>query len=442
MSLRFRFFLSAATLFTVAVLDPADAHAQSPASELSQDDSRGVSVEQIEIELKRIASSQELDDTQKASLNEILGRAKEALGTAKADREEAKQFEKAAAGAADQTKTTSDQLEDKSFDEPEIAEDATVESLSQRLAAVKADQQVATTKQTKAADEPSRRRARLTKIPEQLGAAERDLAEVQTQLATPAPANESPIESASREALAKARIEALRAKIARLNQEQSAYLATSELLPLQQKLVDRQVERLGQESKMLAEALATKQAAEAKKTTEALQRATAQVPEPLRELAEKNVELAKTQSELIAESTKAEETRIAVVAAVEEVKNELKTSESRVKTVGLTDALGLMLRERRQDYDALRFQYRPIDRLKQQIQKYQIESFRLEDELDDIKQELSDTEPPGIEWDAEDIEWAKLSEPDARWVLLQKRQKLIDETLVTQERSFAKAFDQ
>ena len=432
MALRLRLCISTAILVAVASLYSPVSLAQSPKSTLLQSDSTGVSVEQIESELERIGFSQDLDDTQKASLKEILGRAKEALGAAKLEREAAKQFEKAAASVADQTKAIAKQVENKSTDEPEIAEDATVESLSQRLAVVKADLQVATTKLTEAADEPGRRRVRLTEIPELLGAAERDIADVQSQLAQSAPANESPIESASREALVKARIEALKAKIVRLNQEQLAYLATSELLPLEQKLLERQVERLGKEAKLLQETIATKQTAKAMKTAAALQRTTSLVPESLRELAEKNLELAEAQTRLLSESTEAQGTQTAVVAAVEEVKNELKTSESRVKAVGLTDALGLMLRERRQDFDELRYKYRPKDRLKQQIQKYQIDSFRLEDEIDDIQEELSGAEAPTIGWEAEDIEWAKLSESDARWVILQKRQKLIDETLETQ----------
>lgn len=430
MSSRLRLFISTAILFAVAVPCSPASLAQS-ATTLSQEDSTGVSVQQIESELERIGASQELDDAQKAALKEMLGKAKGALNTAKTEGEAAQQFEQAAATAADQTKSLGEQAEEKT-DEPTIAQDASVESLSQRLAAVKADLLVATTKATEAAKEPARRRARLTEMPVLLDAAERELADAQSQLAKPAPANESPIESSARELLAKARIEGLKATVARLTQEESAYIATSELLPLEQALLDRQVERLGQEARLLQEAIATKQSEKARETTAALQRTTSEVPQRLRQLAKMNLELAQMQSRLLSESSEAQATREAVEAAVEEVKSELKTSESRVEAVGLTDALGLMFRERRQDFEALRYQYRPKDGLKEQIQKYQIDSFRLEDELDYIKQDLSDVQAPEVDWESEEIDWTKLTAADARWVILRKRQKLIDETLETQ----------
>lgn len=444
MAIRFRLCIFSAILIAIAILDCAVGVAQSrsgtqspsstpsPAIKLAKDDSAGVSEEQIESERARIDASQDLDETQKAALNEILVRAKAALDAAETERQLTQQFDQAIAGAANQTKTLAEEFEDKSFEAPTVADDATVESLSQRLAAVNADLQIASASATETASEPARRRARLTEIPVLLGTAERELAEVRAQLGKPAPANESAIESDARETLQKARIAELQSTITRLTQEQSAYLAESELIPLQQKLLDRQVERLGQEAKLLQDAIAIKQTAKAKATTAALQRTTVRVPEPLRGLAEQNLELAKMQSRLLSESAEAQQTGAAVMAAVDEVKSELLSSESRVKAVGLTDALGLMFRKQRQDFEELRFQYRPKDGLKQQTQQYQIDSFRLEDELDEIKRELSSIGAPSIDWDTEDVDWATLSEPDARWVLLKKRQKLIENTLETQ----------
>lgn len=391
-----------------------------------------VTLDEIEAELAAVDGDSGLDDTAKSQSKGILQRAKRALEAAKTDSEKAKQFESMVASVAEQTQQLTKQIEEQSDKPPEIDKTAPIETLLQQLASTKAELQSASATATEKAAEPGRRRARLAEIPAMLAEVNRSLADIEKQLSQSVPANESPLESEIRQLSLKAQAKELQAGAGRLAQEQAAYVATSEIVPLEQKLAEKQVQRLSQKRKSLQDVVVAMQAKKVDETTAVLKETTSAVPESLRDLAEQNLELAKTQRKLISQSTKSQQMLVDVRTAVEEVTAESKTSEARVAVVGLTDALGLMFRERRQDFDQLRFEFRRSEEDKIKIQQYQIDSFRLEDELDTIKRKLADAQPPTVDWDSEEIEWDSLSESDAKWVLLRKRQKLIEDTTQTQ----------
>jgi len=387
-----------------------------------------VSVESIDSDLASLEANSQLSDDQKAASKDILLRAKQALQAAKNEQDLAKQYEDSIASVAQRTSELQKKVDAQDLSPPEISADATVQSLSQQLASAQAEQQVQQAKSTELEGEPGRRRSRLTEIPVLVAKAEQDLTDVKNQMSQSAD-NESPAETGIRETLQKAKSAQLRSEIDRLNKEEAAYLATSDLLPLQKKSVEQSVERLKLETKTYQEALIQLQSKKTRDSTKVLEQTTSAVPESLKGLAQENLTLVKTQSRLISESTKAQNTLTEVRAALEEVKSELKTSETRIKNIGLTDALGLMFRERRQDFEEMRLKYAPTADLRKKIEQSQIDAFRLEDELNDLKRELGGIQSPDITWDSDDISWNKLSEPDAKWVLQKKRQKLIEETL-------------
>ncbi|KAA1262281.1 Miniconductance mechanosensitive channel MscM precursor [Rubripirellula obstinata] len=387
-----------------------------------------VTLEDVEAQLAAVDGNSELDETQKASAKEILLKAKKSLEGAKAESEKAKQYKSDIASVPEQTKQINNKIETLDQVEVQIDESASTDALSQRLTSVKAELQDATEYAAKLAGEPTSRRPRLAEIPGLIAEVNRNISNVQEQLSQPPPANESPVESTTRKLYLQAQAKELRAAANRLVQEQAFYVATTELVPLEQKLTEAKVQRLNQELKLLQEAIVERQSKEARETTEALKKTTSDVPESLRGLAKSNLELAQKQAELISQSTQSKQSLANVQAAVAEVTTELKTSKARMDAVGLTDALGLMFRKRRQDFEELRFEFRPSDSLKQQIQKYQIDTFRLEDELNTIKRNLADSQSPSIDWESTEIQWDKLPEADAEWVLLKKRQKLIEDT--------------
>lgn len=401
------------------------------AQEISSDTDKLVTAERIETELAAIEAATQIDDDQKASLKETLLKAKGALETAKAFEGSAKQFANDAGNVGIKANALNESLSKNEPAAPEIAEDATVESLSLRLATVKADLQTANNRSADLAAKPAKRRARLTELPGLIAEMGRSLNETQDQLTQGVPASETAVESTARSLLSKARNQELIAKIESMEREQAAHLATAELLPLEQKVLEQQIVALNKEAKLLQETIAAMQSQKAQQTTAALEQTKAEVPAALKEMAQKNVDLAKTRSGLINESLAIEKALEEVRAAVDEVTAELETSKDRVKAVGLTDALGLLFRQRRQDFDETRFLYRPRESLNQLIHQYQIDSFRLEDELASIKRQLGDTEPSSLDWEIENIAWDKLTETESAWVLQRKRQKLIEDNLQT-----------
>ena len=395
-------------------------------------DSDSITIENVEAEMAAIDGDSGLDEDQKSQSKEILQRAKRSLENVQADKKQAKQFESSIASVSADAKELAKQIENQTADELKIDREASLEVLTQQLASAKADLQSVSANAAELVGEPTRRRARLAEIPGLVADAKRSLTDVEKQLDQPAPANESAAESATRRLFIKSQAAELQAASDRLAQEQAFYLATAELVPLQQKLASAKVQRLNQEIKLLQDTVVEMQSEKARQTTEALTKTTDEVPQSLRELAQSNLALAKTQAKLISESTEAQQSLSDVQLAVEKVTEELKTSESRMDAVGLTDALGFMFRQRRQEFQELRYEFRPRDALKAQIQQYQFDSFRLEDELRTIKRDLNAVTPPAIDWQSEKIDWKALSESDAKWVLQKKREKLIEETTQTQ----------
>ena len=412
----------------VVSLATRDAMSQQLTLTPPRSDFGSVSLDDIEAELSAVDDNAAMDETQKSAAKDILQRAKKSLESANTENKQAQQFKTAIGSVPEQIEKLTEQIETLGKVEVEIDETQSITALSQKSASVNAELQKSTDSAARLANEPTLRRTRLAEIPGLIAEVDRELADVEKQLSQPPPANETPAESGTRKLYLLARAKELSAAAERLAEEQSFYLATNELLPLEQKSVDTKIQLLKSELKLLQDSITELQSKAARETTQALKKTTNDVPESLRDLAKINLELAQKQAKLISQSTQSQQSKNNLQAAVAEVTAELKTSKARMNAVGLTDALGLMFRQRRQDFEDLRFRFYPSDSLKQQIQQYQIDSFQLEDELNDIKRSLADSPSPAIDWETTEIQWDQLPEADAEWVLLRKRQKLIEDT--------------
>lgn len=383
----------------------------------------------IEAGLAANATDATIDETQKANIDSLFQRAKQTLLNASQLDAGARQYsdmaervaEKASAAAA-----TIEQLANANF-QPEPS--ASIDQISQRLNSAQSELTTATSEAAELSAEPARRKKRLTEIPAELTAAEQTLAELQEQLKQPPPANETQRESEARVTLLKARISELQSGITSLNLEQNAYIATSDLLAEQKTAADLKVSHLRQEVDVLRQVLADKQKIQAEGEANALRQTVDRVPIELRELAQSNFSLANEQKQYILDASAADKRLEEIQESFIEIKADLASSEDRVEAVGLTDALGVMLREHRLDYEKLRAKYRPNADLKKKIQDYQIEGFQLEDEIRKLDEKLASEEERTIDWQAEEFNWSALSTEEAAWVLNKQRRKILGEIL-------------
>lgn len=386
-------------------------------------------LQSIDAGLTSIATNTQLDETQKSNVENLFQRAKQALTSANQLSNQSRQYSDMVDNVVETASATESAIEQLAGAELDVNVSASIDELTQQLGEAQGGLAKATKDAATAAAEPARRKKRLAEIPAEVSAAEQELRVVNEQLNQPPPANESPVESQARVALLQARRIELESKIETLNQEQSAYVATTELMAEQKTLADLRVSQSRQKVEQIRQLLTEKQKVQAQGEANQLKRTVELVPDNLRELASSNVSLAEQHEKLILDASAATERLEKIQEAFTEVKADLASSADRVEAVGLTDALGVMLRDHREDYEKLRAEYRPSADLKQRIQDYQIDSFQIEDQLRKLDEQLLATDEQTIAWDAKDIVWSELSLEEAGWVLRKQRRKLLADLL-------------
>lgn len=422
-----RFVLSVLTLACVAAQSNLSFHSTLALCQSPEQDTSAL-LKSIDAASATLESAS-LDETQKSNLESLFQRGRQALIAAEQFASKAAQFRQMAESVASDMEEVQREIAQQEVPGEFNSSDASVQELTQRLATQRSEIQQLSTTAAELSAEPARRKLRIAEIPTQISAAELDVGRVRDQLAEPPPANESQLESQARESLLKARQIELEKQIEMLRSEQAAYSATNELLPMRVSLANTKIARLRIQIEALQALLVERQSAEAEEDTRELQSFVKQVPEELRNEAESIVALSLEKQSAIDETLGAIKQLDEIEEAYDKVRSDLATSRDRIKAVGLTDALGLMLREHRQDYTALRDEYRPSSHLRNQIQEYQVAIFRLEDEAEELEELLQGFETPSLDWQSQDIDWERLSQAEAQWVLRKRRQQLIAETL-------------
>jgi potassium efflux system protein len=232
-------------------------------------------------------------------------------------------------------------------------------------------------------DEPVRRRTRITELPQVLAQAQLQLVDVNNQLATPAPPNEHPELTAARRIQLVAHRMMLEKEIEKFGKEPLFYNAHADLLPEQGALAKQQFDDATKYLEQIQRAIAQRQESIVQRIVRETQEDLATASDMLKPLAQVNVELASAYHKMI-ENNALNMSRLKDVrATIEDVDRQYKTAVERVKAVGLTDALGVMLKQQRGDLDGLVAHYKPDPQLKDEIRRLQVESFRLQDQLDE-----------------------------------------------------------
>ena len=227
--------------------------------------------------------------------------------------------------------------------------------------------------------EASRRQARLSDIPNRLTEAEQELGNLDAQAGKLSDDTEPPLVVDTRRMLLRAQRFKLRSEISSLDAERKFYSAATELLPLQNELLQRRIERLKNQAAELKLVVEAKRENEIDKLRRLVNEQQSQTPEVIQPEADINVELVDqyaADSKRLAEvGSIAEKTREALV----EIESDYKTSVERVDAVGLNETLGLMFRRSKSTLANRKRGFQPDGTLQAEIRKLQIELFRLED---------------------------------------------------------------
>ncbi len=228
---------------------------------------------------------------------------------------------------------------------PQVPPDASLAQLEQLLQQREADLKEAKKALAELEDEPKRRANRRVEIPKLLAAARDRLAEVDKEAAVAPAETENPQFVAARRDRLATRRQAVQAEMAAIEKELALYDACTELLPMRRDLQQRQTRLVEQDVKFWQEAVARRRNREVAQQNRSAELALESVAEALRPLAEQNLALAEQRKQIDQQikqlRTELEESK----SLQEKIKNQHKNVLEKEQKIGLTGALGMLLRK-------------------------------------------------------------------------------------------------
>lgn len=281
---------------------------------------------------------------------------------------------------------------------PEVAGDATLAQLEQRLAEVRAQLDTARQQVADLAAEKSSRDAAMDAIPKSLSDLRQRVSALDEDFAAAGGESGGADDEAARaqRMLTQAERLAARAEIYRLERQRASIEARRELLPARQSLAARRVteaEKLVGGWDAVVNARRQAEAEDARRQAEELRRKAARQHPVLNSYAEQNAELAKElnalQTPINGQTATQRET--AITNRAKEIRNKKNALETRVKKSGLDDATGLALRRVYAtigDVDDVERESESVSERRQQIE------YRLQEiagELDDVRDDTNAT---------------------------------------------------
>jgi len=254
-----------------------------------------------------------------------------------------------------------------------------LEQLRQMLAQSQAELDQEKTTHTTLVDEPARRQARATEIPGLIVKVEGELAETRKQLGMEPPPGELQLQTRARRLQLGAEQMALEKEIESLKKEQLYYNTTLELLPLQIEVAQLRVAQRAKNVDALQQALVRRQESRLQKLLRDTEEELAGMPLLLVPYAIANIDMAKKilayqdRANLLASQNKD------TTAKLEDTDKQQQTAKDRFNSVGLTDALGGMLRKQRRDLLRMRQRNQPSTDSRTETRQLQVEIFQLQD---------------------------------------------------------------
>ncbi|KPK66302.1 MAG: hypothetical protein AMK73_00330 [Planctomycetes bacterium SM23_32] len=310
----------------------------------------------------------------------------------------------------------------------EAPPEATLTDLEQRLSIAEASLTAAQATWRQLEDEPTRRAERRAEIPKPLSEAEQELAEVRQQLAAQPPEEANEAAEADR-ILLQARRMALENQVASYRAEILSYDARRELLSARREWATRELNAARERVEAWRRLVQQQRQVAAGEVVAEARRVAADADPALRELAEGNEELAARWAAADGPATKAANAARRLQdanAKLTELRVDFARVRARTEAVGLTKAIGALLRKKRTDLPDIR-QYQGSVRARQaMLSDVQLELLELEEQWSavadtdaQVQQMLSKAGRPLAEQQREEMRQTALG-------LLRARRDLLD----------------
>ena len=344
-------------------------------------------IAEVDAKTAEVSAATDFGEPVIASTKEQLQQTKQSLLVAEKFAAEAAAYQKDTAAAPENLIAVKNELDTKK-PQAELKNNKTLAEVKLDYENTEADLKVARQQFATQSSEAARRQARLTEIPNRLADAEQELSKLDAQLGQVVDGTDPAIVVEVRRMNLRAQRFQQRSEIVSLNSEKKFYTATIELLPLQNELLQRKIERLQNQSAQFKAMVEAKRENEIDKLRRLVFEQGTRTPEPIQTEAKVNIELV---DEYVADSKRLSEvgtTANKTQETLTEIEAEHKTSIERVDAVGLNETLGLMFRRSKSSLASRRRSFHPDGTLQAEIRKLQVEMFRLED----LSKKASETE--------------------------------------------------
>lgn len=326
-----------------------------------------LSIEAIQARIKQLEENSDLEATAK---NKAIDNYKLAVGFLQSVEQfasKAAQFEKARIDAPAELERIKQELKQPLPPvKPEIPSDATLPQLEAILAQVTAELQTAKDEVKTWDDEQSNRTSRRTKAPTESANAESKLDKVTKELLATPPADQPIERQQSYEVRRRAQKKAIEAQIDALKKEILSYETRGELLTARRDLAVRKVTQLETLVKAWQDIVNERRRRQAEAdamAAEQARREAGRTDPVLKEWAEKNTEIAEERKKerLVDKNEQATREFNEITKALEKLKSDSTNLDDKVKAVGLTHVMGLLLRRQRDDLPNIRFHERNVE---------------------------------------------------------------------------------
>jgi len=409
-----------------------------------------LSPEVIEARIKQVEASTAMGEAVKQQVLENYKAALEQLQAAQRWSAKAADYEKDLKGAPSRLEAIKAELAQPAVEiQLDVSADTTLDQLQAMLSKAEAQLEAAQSAAAKLKTIAAGRTSRRAELARLMAAAQQRLLELTDQLQGQWPPDEPPQVAESRRARLRAGVMAVEKEISAYESELASYEAGAELLQARQDLAVRQVGQLQRRVEQLRRIVHQRrqqqaqqlqaQAREAQRRTE-LSRA----HPAIRQLAQENLALAELltgEDGLVARIAEASQRVQRTRETLDQVRRRYQSVRDRLNAVGMTKAMGVLLRKERSQLPDIDRRRREIRRLQSRIADAHLTLMDLREQraaLSDIDSRVRETveqleRPPQLR-EREELE--KLARQ-----LLQTRRDYLDELLKQYEIYFAKLVD-
>lgn len=321
-------------------------------------------LELIETARKEADSSTTLDDVTKKAIADLCTKAVESIRSTARSRDTLQALQRDADGAADEVGQIQEFLQQPlgKF-QPPVAEDVTPEEIQSDLTRVEGEVAEARKRRTELDALLTQRAAQRPRLPDLITQTQKELAELEKQLATNPPEGEAAELTRARQAYRALHRAELKSLLALRDQEGPLYDATARLLTARRDRAQRSVtdaeRRLEEWQKARSDALKQQARQQAQAAFEAMQTAHPEVGL----IARRNQELTEINEKLVTQLDVATRERDETRKRNEQLQTEFNDLQQRAEAADFTEAIGHLLRSHRSGLPAVdRYQDRIAER--------------------------------------------------------------------------------